>query len=136
MGYTLARQWIELSTPLRALALHLTRTRAQIENYLDILLGNLHRTRRATLPELLEKAGVSREDFARLTPEEQIDLVTTNQVTHLDDVIAALDVIFQERYGWPPGTVENITLWHLFLALEHAMQYDDPSKPSIWKITK
>jgi len=56
--------------------------------------------------------------------------------TRTENTIAALDLAFRERYGWREGTVAKMPLWNVFLALEHAMDYDDPYKPSIWEITK
>jgi hypothetical protein len=58
------------------------------------------------------------------------------QKTKSDNIIVALDMIFNLRYGWPEGTIASMPVSDLLLALDHAMEYDDPSKPSIWEITK
>jgi len=47
---------------------------------------------------------------------------------------ASLGVIFRERYGWTEEAVDKMTLPDVFIALEHAMEYDAPSKKSVWNL--
>jgi hypothetical protein len=105
-----------------------------IDRMIEILLGDF-----LALPsfwESIEKRGISHDQFWEMTSEEQVKLMLKDfeelEQTRLD----LLDTVCQERYGWPKGTVGKLTLWQLFLALEHATEYDSPSKPSVWRITK
>src|SRR5208337_1022794 len=45
---------------------------------------------------------------------------------------ASLGLIFGERYGWTEEAIDDMTLPEVFIALEHAMEYDDPTKKSVW----
>jgi hypothetical protein len=47
---------------------------------------------------------------------------------------ASLGVIFGERYGWTEEAIDDMTLSDVFIALEHAMEYDAPSKKSVWNL--
>ena len=74
-----------------------------------------------------------------MTIYEQSDIVTRllpRQTTQTEDLIAALDMIFEARYGWPEGTVADLGFREVLMALEHATEYDDPARPSIWQVTK
>lgn len=111
----------------------------KIEHFVEILFGNINGTPPASLQKFLEKYGIPKEQSDRMTLEEKIKAfleIGEKQTTKGDNILVALDMIFEARYGWPEGTVANITLADIFLALEHATDYDDPSKPSIWEITK
>jgi hypothetical protein len=44
-------------------------------------------------------------------------------------------MIFEPRYGWPPGTAAKMTIPEICLALENAIEHDNPAKPSVWEIT-
>jgi hypothetical protein len=45
---------------------------------------------------------------------------------------ASLGFIFQARYGWTGEAVDGMTMPEVFIALEHAMECDAPSKKSVW----
>lgn len=47
---------------------------------------------------------------------------------------ALLGVIFQKRYCWTEERIDDMTLPEVVLALEHAMEYDAPSKQSVWDL--
>lgn len=53
----------------------------------------------------------------------------------LDQVLPTLDMLFQQRYGWPEGEVHTKRIGELCLALEHAVEHDDRNKPSVWSMT-
>jgi hypothetical protein len=58
----------------------------------------------------------------------------TNEPADFELLTASLGVIFQERYGWTEEQIDNMTLPQVFLALEHAMEYDAPCKKSVWNL--
>jgi hypothetical protein len=45
-----------------------------------------------------------------------------------------LGFIFGERYGWTDEEVDGMTTPEVFIALEHAMEFDAPSKKSVWSL--
>jgi len=47
---------------------------------------------------------------------------------------ASLGLIFGERYGWTEETIDNLTWPEVFIALEHAMEYDAPFTKSVWNL--
>jgi hypothetical protein len=111
----------------------------EIDHFIEILLGDVCGIPPANLQKLLHKCGISEEQYSQMTPDEKIKtfkLIRKEQPTSTDNLIAALDMIFELRYGWPEGTAARMRLVDVFIALEHATEHDDPSKPSIWDITK
>jgi hypothetical protein len=111
----------------------------RIERIVEILLGDIRGEPPATLQKFFEKHGISEEHFDQMSTDERIEAmhkIWETQETKTDNVIAALDMIFEARYGWPEGTVANMAVGDVFLALEHATDFDDPWKSSIWEITK
>jgi hypothetical protein len=60
--------------------------------------------------------------------------VTRPETTAFELLRASLGFIFQERYGWTEEVVDGMTLPEVFIALEHAMECDAPSKKSVWSL--
>jgi len=113
--------------------------KGKVDQIIGILLGDICAQSFPSLTKLLERGGVSKEEFDRMTIYEQSDIVTRllpRQTTQTEDLIAALDMIFEARYGWPEGTVADLGFREVLMALEHATEYDDPARPSIWQVTK
>ena len=123
----------------RELFRHPFETKRKIDNIVDILLGDICGASDGSLKRYLKQNGISDEEFRQMTADQQFETFKTilkKRGTKTDNVIAALDMIFSARYGWPEGTAGKITLAQTLEALEHATEYDAPSKPSIWEITK
>jgi len=113
--------------------------KTEIERIVEILLGEIHDEHPKTFDAFLEKRGVTRSAFSQMSTEEKVSLLdrsAEDRPTEMDNLIAALDLLFEARYGWEPGTVGKMTLWEAFIALEHAVDYDAPYKPSIWEASK
>ena len=111
----------------------------EIDRIIEILTGDICSLPTANLQKLLQKCGISEDEFLRMTEDQITETVTSilqNQETRADNLIVALDMIFESRYGWPEGTVAEMPLKDILFALEHAMEYDALSKPSIWDLTK
>jgi len=64
-----------------------------------------------------------------------VDILMEDLGEETDDLFTALDLIFEHRYGWAHGTAEHLTIPEIFIALEHALEYDAPGKPSVWEIS-
>ena len=56
------------------------------------------------------------------------------ETTAFELLRASLGFIFWERYGWTEETIDGMTLPEVFIALEHAMECDAPSKKSVWNL--
>jgi hypothetical protein len=113
----------------------------KVERIVEILLGaEFFAEPPVVFWNALEKHGISKQQFLQMSPDEQADafrkVCKKPTETHADKFISVLDMILAERFGWPEGTVKDLTFRDVLVALEHATEHDDPSKPSIWKITK
>jgi hypothetical protein len=47
-----------------------------------------------------------------------------------------VEMILEERFAWTKEEMAKLKDSELNLALQHALEYDDPTRPSIWNITK
>jgi len=109
------------------------------DQIVQILLGDLCAAPTAPLKELFVRHGISSERFDDMTIDEKFgaaESILSREGTRTQNLISALDLIFEARYGWPQGTVGQLTLLDVLLALEHATEYDSPERPSVWEITK
>jgi len=87
------------------------------------------------MDELLHKndfAGNNKRFTIALT--SQPCKVTGPETTAFELLRASLGFIFGERYGWTEEAIDEMTLPEVFIALEHAMECDDPSKKSVWNL--
>ncbi len=67
---------------------------------------------------------MSPEDVAKIRQiiKSQLEFaqeIEENTPTRWDNLLAALDLLFQARYDWPQGTVKNMRLQDVYVALEH-----------------
>lgn len=111
----------------------------RVEQWLDILFRDLSSNHPKTVEGWLMKHGYSEEQIKNLSEDELIKALqkaVNSEPSKLDNIVAALDLLFQARYGWPEGSAHNLTPAQVFLALEHAMEYDAPGKPSVWELTQ
>jgi hypothetical protein len=60
--------------------------------------------------------------------------VVETEAAAFESLRAYLGVIFGERYGWTEEAIDKLNLSEVFIALEHAMEYDAPSKKSVWNL--
>jgi hypothetical protein len=114
---------------------------AQLQTHaaLELLLGEDYHSPTMTLEQFLAHAGLTKEDLTRLPIEETLRRLYTAPPPpggpFRDRVYEAADLLFEQRYGWKPGTAKTLTHQQLWLAIENALE-DEPADPnSIWKLT-
>jgi len=82
-----------------------------------ILVLRMESSKKMTIPQFADR-------FYAQRPREEFH----------ERVLTALDLLFEARCGWAPGDALTRTPQQLLVALEHALSYDDPSRPSIWTL--
>jgi hypothetical protein len=109
---------------------------AKIDGYLRTLLGDSYLSPLPlTIQGHLRARGIDR-DLASLSFDELMEyMLLPEKDPWIDTVLPTLDMICEQRYGWPEGTARTKTISDLCLALEHAIEHNDPMKPSIWDMT-
>jgi hypothetical protein len=109
----------------------------KIHKALALLLGENYCTSRSK-EELLTAAGLTKEELKALTPFEVFQRLLNAPnppKPYIDSLRDAADLLFEERFGWEPGTAKSLTLPELWLALEHALE-DKPNDPKgIWRLS-
>jgi hypothetical protein len=111
----------------------------EVERALRLLMGENYQTHES-VEEVFKRIGInSREEFESLTPSQLMQRVSTSPPAPLfnESTLVALDLIFEQRYGWEPGTVSKLGAEQLWEALRHAMDTDKMRDPKgIWRLTK
>jgi hypothetical protein len=129
--YFLSWIWEELKETIEP-----TRSYVKIDRYLRILLGDSYLSDLpVTLQGYMKARGIEKRIQEMHLEEILESLFLPEKESWLDTVLPTLDMLFEERYGWPEGTAKTKTILELCLALEHAVEHDDPQKPSVWEIT-
>jgi hypothetical protein len=111
----------------------------RVEDLVEMLLGNIYEEYPDTLRGFFLKNGVAQEELDKMSAQEmalKASEIWQTKATRTETLMAALDLLFQARYGWEEGRAGRMTPNQAFLALEHAMEHDHPGKPSIWDVTK
>jgi hypothetical protein len=91
----------------------------------------------STVDELCQHLGKTKEQFLAGPINEIFAEMNAKppKQTWLEIVHETLDIIFQQRYGWPEGTAKTKSIVELRIALENALEYDAEGRPSVWKMT-
>ncbi|HJT79365.1 MAG TPA: hypothetical protein VJ739_19370 [Gemmataceae bacterium] len=135
----------QLSEPTKQAVQQWYKRQADLHNrirYLvEVLLGDIYGTQEDFLATLAQKVGRTPEELASMAkdrPAEFLDVVceVKDLPSPTDSLIAALDLLFQARFGWKPGDVARRALPEILLGLEHAIEYTPPGKPSIFQLTE
>ncbi len=110
----------------------------KIDKYLRILLGDSYFSH---LPNPMDATRIAIEAeriFTQNSLDNLFDALSKlpKGESWLDTIIPTLDVIFAQRYGWKEGIANKMTVTEMYIALENAIEHDDPQKPSIWDMTE
>jgi hypothetical protein len=118
---------------------------AKIDRYLRILMGDKV-FKSIDLVPVLERMQETIKSWPEEEPQKPVTVngflglmaahAPTPKETWIEIIRTSLDLIFEQRYGYPQGTTKGMTAEQMRLALEHAMEHDDRLKPSVWKITE
>jgi hypothetical protein len=112
----------------------------EVDRSLRLLMGEDYHTYES-VDEVLKRIGIkSREEFESLTPSELMQHLSAAprlSSPFTESEMVALDLIFEQRYGWEPGTASKLTAEQLWEALRHALDTDKMRDPKgIWRLTK
>ena len=108
---------------------------AKIDRYLRTLLGDSYLCPLPlTMRGQLRANGIEKDIHELSFIELMESLALPVAESWVETVLPTLEMVFEQRYGWPEGTVKTKTITDLCIALEHAIEHDDPSKPSVWKM--
>jgi len=110
---------------------------SRIEFMVEAILDGVNKRHPNTMDELLQK-----NDFAN---NRTLTKAVTGNVSKTYNVIkpetaafellrASLGFIFGKRYGWTEEAIDKMTLPEVFIALEHAVEFDAPTKKSVWQL--
>jgi hypothetical protein len=108
---------------------------ARIAFMVEAILKGVNERHPHSMDELLLKHEIGNNNtftIARKDNSSKRDKATKPEITAFEFLRASLGFIFQERYGWKEEAVDGMTLPDVFIALEHAMECDAPSKKSVW----
>jgi len=111
--------------------------RTKIEFMVKAILDDANEKHPNSMDELLRKNrfGDNKTIAVAITDNVSEPLVVINPETTAFELFrASLGLIFFERYGWTEETIDKLTLSEVFIALEHAMEFDTPSKKSVWNL--
>jgi hypothetical protein len=109
----------------------------RIEFMVEAILDGVNKRHPNTMDELLQKNEFGNNKTLTKTVKENVSepyKVTRLETIGFELLRASLGFIFLERYGWTEEAIDGMTLPEVFIALEHAMECDTPSKKSVWNL--
>ena len=110
---------------------------ARIAFMVEAILKGVNERHPHSMDELLRKHEVGNNNTFTIAIRDNVSKrhkVTKPETTAFEFLRASLGIIFRERYGWTDDAVDGMTLPEVFIALEHAMECDSPSKKSVWSL--
>lgn len=109
----------------------------KVESLVWVLMGDISVKYPGSFDEYLRQHGINQDEINGMSPVQKMnrasELATPQRIAN---ILTSLDLIFEARYGWAPGTAGNMKAAELFEALDHALNYDAPGKRSVWEATK
>ena len=111
--------------------------RNKIEFMVKAILDGVNQRHPNSMDELLNKnefGNCKSLATANTGNVSEANIVASSESTAFELLRASLGVIFLERYGWTDEAIDRMSLPEVFIALEHAMEYDAPSKKSVWNL--
>lgn len=110
--------------------------RSRIESMVHAILDDVNDKHPNTMDELMQKNEFSNSKTLPLAITENVSgslKRIKTETTAFELLRASLGLIFWKRYGWTEETIDGMTLPEVFIALEHAMEYDASNK-SVWDL--
>jgi hypothetical protein len=109
----------------------------KIEFMVEAILAGVNKRHPNTMDELLQKNRFANKEQRLIAITDNVSKpykVTRPETIAFELFRASLGFIFRERYGWTEEDIDGMTLPEVFIALEHAMECDAPSKKSVWNL--
>jgi hypothetical protein len=110
---------------------------SRIEFMVEAILDGVNKRHPNTMDELLQKNefGNNRTLTKAISGNVSKPYNLTRPETAAFELFrASLGFIFGKRYGWAEEAIDKMTLPEVFIALEHAMEFDAPTKKSVWNL--
>jgi hypothetical protein len=86
------------------------------------------------IDEFVAKQG-SEKKASEMSPLEKLSLIMGPFMrSWTETVVETLILLFEQRFGWKAEDTRKLAMPKLLEALKHAMEHDDPQKPSVWKM--
>jgi hypothetical protein len=116
-------------------------TKGELENRIAFMIGaileGVNERHPHSMDELLRKNQFGKTNSFTIAITDNVSKrykVSTPESIAFELLRASLGFIFRERYGWTDEAVDGMTMPEVFIALEHAMECDAPSKKSVWSL--
>ena len=116
-------------------------TKGDLENRIalmvETILEGVNERHPHSMDELLHKKELSNNNTFTIAIANNVSKprqATRPETAAFELLRASLGFIFRERYGWTDEAVDVMTMPEVFIALEHAMECDAPSKKSVWSL--
>jgi hypothetical protein len=109
----------------------------RIEFMVEAILDGVNKRHPNTMDELLQKNEFGTNKTLAIARPDKVSeryKATRPETTAFELLRASLGFIFEQRYGWTEEAIDRMTLPEVFIALEHAMECDSPSKKSVWNL--
>jgi hypothetical protein len=107
----------------------------RLEFMVEAILNGVNKRHPHTMDELLHINDFGNNKTLTKAHTESKPYELTRPETNAFELFrASLGLIFWERYGWTDERIDDLTLPQVFIALEHAMEYDAPSRKSVWNL--
>lgn len=110
---------------------------SNIESMVQTIVDDANRRHPHVMDDLMHIHECSHDNTIKIAITDDVSeplKVIKTETAAFELLIASLGLIFRERYGWTEEAVGKMTLPDVFIALEHAMEYDAPSKKSVWDL--
>ena len=108
---------------------------SEIEAMVLAILNNINKRHPKAVGEFMRRNGFRRvATFTSPIEGPEASTTLTKEAADFESLKALLSMIIQERYCWTPENIDSMSLPEVLIALEHAMEYDAPSKRSVWDL--
>ena len=109
----------------------------KIEFMVEAILDSVNESHPNSMDELLQKNDFANNRTLTKAVTDNVSKpysVTRPETAAFELFRASLGLILGKRYGWTEEAIDKMTLPEVFIALEHAMEFDAPTKKSVWQL--